>query len=267
MSKTLKLIDRLLTMGRNFQALERHREALRVLGRLAAFRELPAEVAEEAQVRLAELLLRRRKHQRARRHLAAALLYRPDSARYHHLMATALDTRTDDGDSERAVEHYRQSLELDPKQPRCWSDYGLLCLRLGQVVTGLDALRQAAEQSPDDPFLVGRLVKGLCRAEQIDEARRVLLAARFRNSADSRFTQLYNDFMFRRLRKQQTVARRQAPPLPESGRSVCLPFVRPTASASPTAMEGKLIRLDQAAPQSGTHMPHRPARRSDWKHG
>ena len=66
MSKTLKLIDRLLTMGRNFQALERHREALRLLGRLAAFRELPADVAEETQVRLAELWLRRRKHQRAR---------------------------------------------------------------------------------------------------------------------------------------------------------------------------------------------------------
>ena len=182
-------------------------------------------------------------------------------------MATALDMRTDDSDAERAIEHYRKSLEFDPKQPRCWSDYGFLCLRLGQVVPGLEALRKATELMPDDPFLLGRLVKGLCRAEQIAEARRLLLAARFRNSADSRFTQLYNDFMYRRLRKQQTDARCQTPSLPESDRNMFLPFVGPMEAASPTATEGKLIRLDQTAAPSGTHMPHRPARRTDWKHG
>lgn len=267
MSKTLKLIERLLAMGRNYQALQRPREATHVLGRLAAFRELPAETAEKTHVCLAEVLLQRRKHRPARRHLTAALLMQPDCARYHYLMANALDTRTDDADSERALEHYRQSLELDPKQPRCWSDYGLLCFRLGQVEPGLKAMRKAAELSPDEPFLLGRLVKALCRAEQIDEARRALLAARFRNPRDGRFAKLYNDFMFRRLRKQQAVTRRRTSLALDCERNVLLPFIAAAEPTNPAAGDGKLIRLDQAALPAGTHASHRPARRTDWKHG
>lgn len=267
MSMTLNLIDRLLSMGRNYQTLQRHREALKVLGRLASFRRLPAETAEEVQVRLAEILLRHRKHRRARRHLTAALLYQPDNARYHYLMAKALDTRTDDLDADRALEHYRKSLELDEKQPRCWSDYGSLCLHLGQIETGLAALRQSVERSPDDPLLLGRLMKALYREKQSDEAQRRLLAARFRNADDSRFTKLYNDFMFRQLRKKQTAARRKAALLPDYSRNVILPFVRSAEPTSPAIGNGRLLRLDSPAPLAGTHSPQRPVRRTDWKHG
>src|SRR5437763_711318 len=93
MSRTLPLIDRLLSQGRNLHKLQCDHEALAVLGRLTAFRELPADIAEEAQVCLAEIHLRRKRHKSACRHLTAALLYRPDSARYHHLLAAALDNK------------------------------------------------------------------------------------------------------------------------------------------------------------------------------
>ena len=70
MSTTLNLADRLLAMGRNFEALGRDQDALHILGRLAGLHEVPVVVAEETQSRLAEIFLRRRQYRRARRHLA-----------------------------------------------------------------------------------------------------------------------------------------------------------------------------------------------------
>ncbi len=263
MSTTLNLIDRLLAMGRNLHSLQRHREALSVLGRLVAFEALPAEVAEEAQVRLAEIHLHRRRHKRARRHLTVALLYRPDSARYHFLMASALDVKTH-GNRERAADHYRKSLDCDPQQPTCLAAFGLCLLRHGNVVDGLAHLHKAAELAPDDPTIVGKLVKGLRLAERFDEALTVLRAARFRNPRDGRFTRLYNDCMFRWLRRRQRVERRT---VPDNGPTV-LPFIRVLHTETPPAREeGTIIRIDPAAPLTGPHTPHRPARRSDRKHG
>src|SRR5205085_12150258 len=131
MSRTLNLVDRLLAMGRNFQHIGRDQDALDVLSRLASFRELPAPAAEETQFRLGEILLKRRKYTRARRHLAAALLHDSENSRYHHLMASALSAG-DKRDPKRAAEHYRRCLEIDPKQPRCLGEYGLAALREGE---------------------------------------------------------------------------------------------------------------------------------------
>ena len=62
MSPTLNLVDHLLALGRRYQDLGQGRDALRIFTRLSSFRELPAEAAEEAQARLAELQLKRRKY-------------------------------------------------------------------------------------------------------------------------------------------------------------------------------------------------------------
>ncbi|MBY0525988.1 MAG: tetratricopeptide repeat protein [Gemmataceae bacterium] len=264
MSMTLNLADLLLAQGRNYQELHRPAEALAVLGRLAGLAHVPAAAAEEAQARLAEICLKRKKYRKARRHLAAALAYQPESARYHHLMATALDTRTN-ADVERAAEHFRKSLELDPKQPHCLRDYGQLLLRTGQVDAALQTLRSALELAPDDPTIVGKLVRGLRRAKLGDEARAILLAARFRNPRDGRFVRLYNDFMFRQLRNRQTKARRAVAAQTDEG-PVLLPFVRARDTA-PLVVDDKVIRLDQAEATSAPHTPPRSVRRSDWKHG
>ena len=135
MTNTLNFLDHLLSLGRKYQELGRLTDAEDVLGKLAGFRELPADAAEEAQARLAELHLRRRKYGRARRCLTAALANRPDSARYHLLMAAALQA-DDRGDLQRADVHYRRSLELDPQQVKCRSDSGLLAVRLGEPRKG-----------------------------------------------------------------------------------------------------------------------------------
>lgn len=241
-STTLGLVDHLLCRGRHFQHLGRTHDALRILGRLAGFRELPAAVAEEAQFRLGELQLRRKKYARARRHLAAALRYAPDNPRYHFRLAQALDNDRD-GDLARAAEHYRTSLGLDGTQTDCLCAWGALALRLNRTEEGLECLRGAAELAPDDVKVLAKVVAGLRLANRADEARGLLLAARFRHPRDGRYLKLWNDFQFHAARRAQDAAR-----LGKSfgdGGPVLLPFLRPVREAAPRpAADGKIIRAD-----------------------
>jgi Tfp pilus assembly protein PilF len=268
MSKTLKMARRLLALGRTYHDLGRDQDALTALNRLAGLREVPAPIAEETQARLGELYLRHGKHRHARRHLTAALAHAPDSARYHYLMATAADG-DDRPNPERAAEHFKRSLELDPKQPRCLGEYGLLALRLGRVEEGLESLRRAVELAPDDPEAVGRLLDGLQQTEDHDEARRVAQAALFRNARDGRFRRLWQDFQFQQLHAEQQSARRDRV-LAAYGADgpVLLPFVRPEtrATAAPTPAPGrKIIRRDGPSAPGGPHLP-RPLHVPDKKH-
>jgi Tfp pilus assembly protein PilF len=260
MSKTLNLADSLLAMGRKFQDLGRDYDARQVLGKLAAFRELPPQVAEETQVRLAELHLKHRRFRRARRHLTAALAHQPDHARYHYLLAGALNS-DERGDLRSAAEHYRRSLELDPQQPRCLGEYGLLVLTLGQTDEGLDALRRARDLAPDNPEFVGNLVEGLRQEGLLDEARTVLRAALFRNPRDERFRKLRNDFEFAQLRRDQETRRHWGPagPAADDG-PVLLPFVRPPSNPAPTPAGRKRVRRDGASPPPAPHLPHHDRR-------
>jgi tetratricopeptide (TPR) repeat protein len=260
MSRTLNLVDALLMMGRRHQELGRVHDALAVLVRLAGFRELPREVAEETQVRLAELQMRRRKYQRARRHLAVALRYDPANARYHYLMASVL-RQQDEEHWDKAAEHYRRSLELDPQQPACLAEFGLFAVRLGHADEGLKCLRQALAIKGDEPELLSKLAEALRLAGRADEARGELRAALFRNPRDRRFRQLWADFQFRQLRRQQQA--RQADRRDAEG-PVLLPFVtapRPAGAGG----HGKILRHDSHAPLQPPH-GNRHARRSDQSH-
>lgn len=261
MSRTLNLYDRLLAIGRNLHKLQQDSDALHYLARLAALNDLPAEVAEEAQVCLAEVYLRKRKYRRARRHLSIALLCRPGSARYHYLMAMAL-TKGRGKDFARATAHYERSLELDPEEPRCLAAFGLLCVHTGRTEEGLGALSRAVDLAPNDPILVAKLVKGLCRAKRCGEAQRVLLAAQFRNRGDRRFRALWNDFRFRRLRRQQLRHAWGEDGTMNGSSSPLLPFARPVDDRP----LGPEVRIDGAQPLPVPHR-RRPRPRADWKHG
>jgi Tfp pilus assembly protein PilF len=261
MSTTLNLIDHLLLLGRRYQELGRLRDASRLLTRLTAFRELPGEAAEEAQVRLAELCLKRRHFARARRHLTVALRHQPDSARYHHLMATAV-LAEDRGDLDRAADHYRRSLALDDTQALCRAEYGLLAVRLGHAEEGIAQLRRAAEQAPDDADVIARAAKGLRLAVRPDEARDVLRAALFRHPKAPRFRKLWHEFQYQQLRRRQRTRRtgRAAGDAEEIG-PVLLPFVRPVGEEGPAAD----VRRDRPATVSPPHLPGRTWH-SDQRH-
>jgi tetratricopeptide (TPR) repeat protein len=262
MSMTLNLADRLLAMGRNLQELGRTQDAVGLLDRLEGFRQLPADVAEETQARLAEIALERRQYKKARRHLTAALVYRPANGHYHYLMAVALEN-DESGDRHRAAEHYRKALRLDPNQPDWLGDFGLLALRLGQTEEGLRCLRRAVELAPDDPEVVGRLAEGWQDEGRPEEARRALQAALFRNPGDRRFRRLWEDFQFDRLRRQQEQRRRQARLGGGDDRPTLLPFVRLETGRPSNRLSRKIIRRDPPSPPAPPHttrragLPHR----------
>ncbi len=241
---TLNLVDHLLSAAARCQEQGRLREAVRLLTRLAGFRELPAEVAEQTQARLAEVHLKRRKFKRARRHLAAALQHAPEEARYHYLMATAL-VHDVDGDLERAADHYRRSLELDPEPVKCQSEYGLLQVRLGQTEEGLERLRGAVDQAPADADAVAKLAKGLRLSGRSEEAGAALRAALFRNPRVLRFRKLWNEFQFQQLRQRQDQERLRRTAARRQDNAVILPFVRPTEQPSAPNVEPKSLGTER----------------------
>jgi Tfp pilus assembly protein PilF len=263
MMPTLNLVDGVLAMGRRYQEVGRYRDALAVLMRLSRFRDLSADVAEEAQARLAEIYLKRRKYKQACRHLTALLRYQPDNARYHYLLATALCT-LEGVDHERAGEHYRRALELDPGHIKCLADYGHLLLLLGQTEEGLARLREAAERAPEDIEVLGKLVKGLRLSGRSDEARSVLQLAMFRNSRSPRFRKLWNEFRFQQARRRRDAERmKQAENEADGEQPVLLPFIRvvndtPQTSDCPTILR----RDDSAASARFLRLPRRGEQRN-----
>src|SRR5262245_34242225 len=91
MGRTLNLADHVLERARRYSDLGRHFDAQHLLTRLTNLQQLRPQIAEEAVVRLAEIMLRRRRYLKARCYLTAALRHKPGNARYHYLMAQAVD--------------------------------------------------------------------------------------------------------------------------------------------------------------------------------
>ena len=75
MSMTLPFFDRLLDQARRYQDLGLDHRAATILERIADFRELPADVAEETQHRLAQVSAEAERYPRCRRHLASAITH------------------------------------------------------------------------------------------------------------------------------------------------------------------------------------------------
>jgi tetratricopeptide (TPR) repeat protein len=235
---------------------------LRMLLCLSRLRDLPPEMATEAQARLAELQWKKRRFARARRHLTAALVHEENNAQYHHLMARILEEDRR-GQAALALEHYRCAVELDPDNPTYHVDAGVFALNHGHGEQGLRWLRRAVELAPQDVEAIGRVVRSLQDAGQADEARQTARAALFRNSRDRSFRQLWNDFRFQELhRRQQRVRKRRAIQHAVAEGRVCLSFEQLTVE---TANGRRVVRQDRP---SRTPAPHflRLARLSERKH-
>jgi tetratricopeptide (TPR) repeat protein len=263
MSRMLNLVDELLSRSRHFQEIGLQNEAFDILIQLAEFRDLPTNVAEEVEVRLGESYLRQRRYKRARGHLAAAVRLQPGNARYHYLLATAF-RRGNRPNAKRAVEHYRRSLELEPQQAARLCAYGAFLVQLGRSREGLRHLRRASEAAPDNVRILKRVVKGMRLANRGEEARRLLLVARFRAPRDRRLLSLWNDFQFQQIRKeQQTALQRFTTNRSES--PVLLPFVRLSEGRARSRQARAGIRQDGP---SGTPPPRSilRVRRPDQRH-
>src|SRR5690349_5704551 len=148
-SKKLNLVGALLKRARHLHDLGVSDEAGRLFHRLMNLRELPLEVAEEIQGRMAEIRFDQGRFRKARRHLAAALAYQPDNAHYHYMMALAAEADPD-CPLDRAYKHFRRCVKLDAEHPEYLCAFGMTALDLGHKRQGLMALRRAQRLAPDD---------------------------------------------------------------------------------------------------------------------
>lgn len=259
MSATLNLVDCLLFSARNLRDLGQDHAAARLFSRLAGLRDLPADLAEEAQASLAEIELGHDRFKQARRHLTVALTHQPDCAHYHYLLAVAV-ADDPDSDPKRAGVHYRRCLANDPDHFDCLCDYGVHSLRHGQKRAALTALRRAAMLTDDVPEALGRVAAGLREADKSGEARELLRAAMFRHPRERRFRDLWDRHQFDMLRvTQQKPSERWTPT--DDG-PVVLPFRRPRKKSQ--RVGGKTIRIDAASDLKGpTILPMHATRKKN----
>jgi tetratricopeptide (TPR) repeat protein len=178
-------------------------------------------------------------------------------------MAVALQA-DDRGDLNRADEHHRRSIELDPSQVKWRGDAGLLAVRLGRTEEGLALLRKAVEEAPADVDALRKLVKGLRLSGLGEEARSAIRAGLFRNPRDARFRRLWRDYEFQQLRRRQVGGRRARAAGDASSAPVLLPFRRP-APEVPAEEANDLPRQDGPTTLAPPHAP-RAARRPDQRH-
>jgi hypothetical protein len=242
MSHSLDLVAGLLAAARNLQAVGRDALALDLLQRLAQFRELARETAEEIHSRLADLYAGRDELKNARRHLAIALTFRPQHAAYHHRMAECIEADPDAA-VDRAGQYYRRAVRSEPDNATYWSDYGAYLLNAGRLKAGRRAVRRGVRLGGYTADLVGRASAVLRDAGLWDDARRLLRLARFRCPRDRRLQALWQQHQFEELCAQQQ-ARAGAPAPRGNRRPIMLPFLR-AAGVRPTLhVDGKAIRFD-----------------------
>ena len=243
MSQTINLVDGLLRAARHLQANGQSQPAHDLLQRLSNFRNLPADVAEEVHLRLADLHAEREDFKTARRHLTVALTHAPERGDYHHRMACWIE---DDADTSmnRAGRYYRQAVQCEPDNADYWADYGEYLIDGGRTEAGVKALRRASRLAEHDPELIGRVAASLREADRWDEARTLVRSAMFHNSQDRRFRTLWQQHQFARLREEQHT--RAEPATKAAGGPRLLPFLRKKSPAR-QVVDGKIIRFDAAA--------------------
>jgi tetratricopeptide (TPR) repeat protein len=255
MEPSVNLLDRLLTQGRHLLHLGRRVDARKRLEKLLAFPEVPLEQRIEAHQLLADIYLDAQCYRKARRHLLAALAIQPDCAETHYQLAVVLDLEPDQ-QPKRAAKYFRKAVELLPDEARYWSGYGQICLRMGREKAALGAFIAAADLAPMDFDVIDEVTDGFCFLGREEDARSVLMAARFRLGHNPELEQLWNRFRFLQLhRKQQTSQRRKA--LAE-GEAIVLPFV-PATTPSESEGEPGILRHDRFSRST----PHSPRRKSD----
>jgi tetratricopeptide (TPR) repeat protein len=233
-------------------------KATRTLRKLSTFDGLPPDVSEETHVEMAQLLLAQQHYAKARRHLAILLAQDPENAAYYHQMGRAHDLDKE-GSPTAALQCYRRSLEIDPDQPQCLCDFGLLAIAIGDdEEEGISALHQAAGLAPDDPEIIAKVIEGLGQADRDEEAARLLRAAMFRNSRDPKFQQLWSRFQFQQLQREQELWRARLTTSDQEANMI-LPFEHRPVGAKRHSAPERRTRRDKSSAAQPPHFPG-PAR-------
>jgi tetratricopeptide (TPR) repeat protein len=249
MNPSINLLDRLLSQGRQLLFMGRSVEARRRLNKLLGFPDVTVPQRVEAHRLLADIHVDGQCYRKARRHLLAALGLQPNCPETHYRLAVTLDLDPE-VEPKKAGKHFRKALELKPDEARYWSGYGQICLRIGREKAAYGAFIAAADLAPMDVAIIDEIADGLCFLGKEEDARSVLIAARFRLGHDSELEQLWNRFRFLQLHRDQQAARRRKA-LAE-GEAVVLPFVPNNEPRETTVDEPVILRHDRFS----TPKPH-----------
>jgi len=257
MSRTLNLVDILLTSGRHLFTMGRLQEALVPLTRPLGFRKLPGHANEQLQALLAEIYLQRQEYKSARRHLTAAIAANPLEANYHYLMGIAI-VEDSDADQGRAEASFARAVDYDPDRAAYWVDYASHLFSIGKPKDGLKAIRRAYALDITDADVIGEVAAILRREGYADEATTKLRSALFQNHGDQRFRQLWQTHQYELIFIEQEAARKK--PETKRGKPILLPFKPAKASGKYLKLGGKTIRIDKAEslpePKEKTPVPH-----------
>ncbi len=207
-SKTLPFAEHLLAIGRILDRMGQTHAAAHLMERVCRLEKLPSDVAEDAQVLLAELHLQRGEFKKARRCLSAALALASNEAHCHFLMGNAIED-DEDGNPQRALFHYRKCVKLEPENATYWCALGTLALRLGETEEGVEASTQAMTLAPDDNDILDDVVHALWDVEDLARARQILQAALFRDPRDQFRRALLAQQQFKELHAEQKEAKRR----------------------------------------------------------
>jgi hypothetical protein len=236
MGHTLNLVAGILSSAERLEATGRAQAAIVLLQRLAGFRDLMPEIAEDVHCRLADLYASREEFKKARRHLAIAMTFHPQDAAYHHRMAWWIEADPD-ASIDRARRYYREAVRQDVDNATYWADYGAYLLQVGRIRSGRAALYRAFKLGSPDLAMVGRIVQALRDASLWDDARRLLRRARFHAGRDRRFAVLWEQHAFAQLAAQQ--AEGTNPTSCPALKAMVLPFLRVEPQAPTTIVDGK----------------------------
>jgi tetratricopeptide (TPR) repeat protein len=264
MSRTLSLVDHLFTRSQLLQQLGRSSEALDFLEHVNGLRCQPAESAAETQMQLAQLYLKCKRFVRARHVLGLALKHQPNDARLHYLQATACASGKH-ADLVLALKHYHRSLKIKPNDATCLAACGLVEIRQGKVKKGLEHCRRAWEQAPDSLVIIKKMIMGFRLAEQPDEARKLLMAARFRNPNSAKIRHLWDRFQFHETRRCQQLSRKQSATQNEPREPLILSFATGKARNDAAMESQRKCRQDKPEEMSAPRISLRVSK-PDQRH-
>jgi tetratricopeptide (TPR) repeat protein len=247
MSRTLNLVDILLTSGRNLVFMGRFTEALVPLAKLAGFRKLPEHVLHELYSLCADIHVQQQNYKEARRQLTAAILLRPLDARLHYLMGIAIE-EDENADLKRAEKYFAEAVAIEPGNAAYWVDFASHLFKIGKSKQGLKAIRKAYDLATGDVDIVGDVAQVLRREGHETEATTKLRAALFASHGAAAFRQLWQQHQFALLhaRQQEKVAKSRG-----NERPVILPFTPAPVQGKFVDLGGRTIRIDPAQSPDG----------------
>ena len=252
--------------------------ALKRLTQMLARPDVPAASAAEWHRFAGQLALDLARYATARSHLKAAARLEAEHADTRFLQGCAWEDDPN-GCDRRAAVCFKKATALDAANPLYHVYFGRAAARCGKVKLGTREMLAATEKAPGDVAVVRIAVSGLLEMGKTNDARRVLVAARFLRPGDGELSALWERVKFEaarlgqresakaaKLEKFENTRHAQDAHFAREGDRVILPFVRLADDTDPSkaakGATGGTVRRDGASfPRP--HLARLSARKAD----